>query len=43
MDELEKIKLRAYRKYKNYMVAYGKGEINSYTEWSKHVNSIITD
>lgn len=43
MDELERIKLNAYTKYKRYMVAHGRGLYLSFSDWTKHVNSLITD
>lgn len=43
MDELECIKLKAYKSYKRYMVANGRGLYLSYYEWCKHVEQLITD
>lgn len=43
MDELERIKLKAYKSYHRYMVANGIGLILSYDEWKRHVEQIITD
>lgn len=33
MDELEKIKLKAYKSYKRYKIAYGRGLLLSSFEW----------
>lgn len=43
MNELEQIKLKAYKNYKRYMIANGRGLYLSYYEWCKHVEQLITD
>ena len=43
MDELEQIKLKAYKSYKRYKISYGKGMPLSYYEWRKYIDQQITD
>lgn len=43
MDELEQIKFNAYKNYKRWMIAHGRGLYLSYYEWRKYISKLVTD
>jgi len=43
MDELEQVKQKAYKSYKRFKIACGRGMPLSYYEWKKYVEQLIKD